>query len=465
MIVPKSLLNESLLPKRYIEQIEELLGEEAKQYFDSFLDEKIQGFRLNPLIDIDALSHLPKHDGQVPWCPYGYYYQIDEVVSKHPYYHSGMYYIQEPSAMAPVAAMTIGEGEKILDMCAAPGGKSTYIGGRLNNTGLLVANDISTSRTQTLLKNIEQAGLKNCIVMSEDPEKFGNRFQGFFDQILLDAPCSGEGMFRKDPKLIKSWEERGAAYFAPIQELLLEQAAQCLKPGGILTYSTCTFNTQENEVQILNFLKKHEDFELLDVTEKLPISQGIPIEGQDILKKTGRLWPHRHRGEGHFLAQIKKLTDDARATIHDDTNITGINKISDINYNCLLEFAKALGWVCPSRDSLFEAKDKLLVYEGPSIDTKGLRVLRTGWLLGSVNKQRFEPSQAMAQGLKQGDVTQCLNIKADDYEVVRFLKGETLECDKDNGWYLVTCDGHGIGFAKVVNQKLKNKREVNWRWL
>ena len=243
------------LPLKYTETMKALLGEEYDAYLASFDEERFYGLRVNTLkLSAEEMAARGVFSLRpVPWCETGFYYDVAERPAKHPYYHAGLYYLQEPSAMSPAATLPIGEGDRVLDLCAAPGGKTTQLGARLGGTGLLVANDISAGRAKTLLKNVELAGIRNAIVMSETPERIAERLPHFFDKILVDAPCSGEGMFRKEPDMVKSWDAEMLAFCRSEQAKILEACAPMLKAGGMLLYSTCTFSPEENE-------KKHWRF-------------------------------------------------------------------------------------------------------------------------------------------------------------------------------------------------------------
>ena len=241
------------LPLEYVEKMKALLGEtEFAAYLDSFVEGRFYGLRANTLkITPEALQEKGIFGLKpIPWCASGFYYDGEERPAKHPYYHAGLYYLQEPSAMSPAAILPIEEGDFVLDLCAAPGGKTTQLGARLQGSGLLVANDISAGRAKTLLKNVELAGIRNAVVLSETPERIAQRLPLFFDKILVDAPCSGEGMFRKEPDMVKSWNQEMLDFCRTEQAKILEACAPMLKPGGMLLYSTCTFSPEENEKSI-----------------------------------------------------------------------------------------------------------------------------------------------------------------------------------------------------------------------
>ena len=290
------------LPKNYIQQMKELLKDDFEAYMQSFEQERYYGLRINTnKISVeDFLKISPFQLKPIPWADNGFYYQGDQKPAKHPYYYAGLYYLQEPSAMLPAQVLPIEEGEYVLDTCAAPGGKSTELAAKLQNTGLLLSNDISTSRCQGLTKNVELSGSYNTWVCSEDLLDLSKRFKETFDKILVDAPCSGEGMFRKEPHLISSWQERDDTYYPPIQKDILSCAVDMLKPGGKIVYSTCTFSIKENEEVIQDVLQRHSDLHLVPISKMPGFASGIGME------ECVRLYPHKIKGEGHFVALLQK---------------------------------------------------------------------------------------------------------------------------------------------------------------
>ena len=246
------------LPQNYLDAMKELLKEDYEDYLASFEEKRLYGLRINTLkISVeDFLKISPFELEPIPWIENGFYFHEEDKPAKHPYYFAGLYYIQEPSAMTPANVLPVEDGDVVFDMCAAPGGKSTELGAKLDRTGLLITNDISNSRAKALLKNVEVFGIPNLCVLSEDPKKIADRFTGFFDKVLIDAPCSGEGMFRKDNKLIKSWEKNGPEFYSKIQRDIVLSGADMLKPGGKMLYSTCTFSKLEDEETIRHLLRE-----------------------------------------------------------------------------------------------------------------------------------------------------------------------------------------------------------------
>ncbi|MDD7739929.1 MAG: RsmB/NOP family class I SAM-dependent RNA methyltransferase, partial [Lachnospiraceae bacterium] len=298
------------LPENFLTQMKDLLGEEElKKYIESFDQPVCHALRANTgKISPDELKEqCPFELEKIPWIPNGFYYNEHEIQpTKHPYYHAGLYYLQESSAMTPASRLPVEKGDRVLDLCAAPGGKATELAGRLDGTGMLLANDISHSRAKALLKNLENQGFGNILVTSEDPEKLTNAYPEYFDKILLDAPCSGEGMFRREPSMIRFFEENGPSVYVPIQKKLSEQAYRMLKPGGMMLYSTCTFSVEENEAVIEELLRSHEDLSLMKILPDYEgFAPGVSVNGKD-LTDCVRIFPQKMKGEGHFLALLKK---------------------------------------------------------------------------------------------------------------------------------------------------------------
>ena len=460
------------LPEKFENKMKELLQDEYDDYLQCYDEPRYYGLRVNTnKISVeDFLKIAPWPLTPVPWIPNGFYYDGDKIQpSKHPYYFAGLYYLQEPSAMTPASRIPVEPGERVLDVCAAPGGKATELGAKLKGEGVLIANDISNSRARGLLKNLELFGIGNMMVISEEPGKLVEYFPEYFDKILIDAPCSGEGMFRKDKKMVKAWEEHGPEFFSKLQRSIITQAAAMLKPGGMILYSTCTFDPLENEKTVEYLLETCPEFKICDMEGYEGFCEGIPKYVEDHseeYRKTVRIFPHKMQGEGHYLALVKKGDDNTeRKNQKTAKPKSGAKKLPEE----LEQFLKELAWdVDKSRLDIREERVYYMPENLPML--KGVRFLRSGLLLGEVKKNRFEPSQALAMCLKKEEYPRILDLPVSDDRVIKYLKGETLDVEditsrKEKGWYLVCVDGYPLGFGKLANQTLKNKYLPGWRWM
>ncbi len=460
------------LPEKFENKMKELLQDEYDDYLQCYDEPRYYGLRVNTnKISVeDFLKIAPWPLTPVPWIPNGFYYDGDKIQpSKHPYYFAGLYYLQEPSAMTPASRIPVEPGERVLDVCAAPGGKATELGAKLKGEGVLIANDISNSRARGLLKNLELFGIGNMMVISEEPGKLVEYFPEYFDKILIDAPCSGEGMFRKDKKMVKAWEEHGPEFFSKLQRSIITQAAAMLKPGGMILYSTCTFDPLENEKTVEYLLETCPEFKICDMEGYEGFCEGIPkyVENHsEEYRKTVRIFPHKMQGEGHYLALVKKGDDNTeRKNEKTAKPKSGAKKLPEE----LEQFLKELAWdVDKSRLDIREERVYYMPENLPML--KGVRFLRSGLLLGEVKKNRFEPSQALAMCLKKEEYPRILDLPVSDDRVIKYLKGETLDVEditsrKEKGWYLVCVDGYPLGFGKLANQTLKNKYLPGWRWM
>jgi NOL1/NOP2/sun family putative RNA methylase len=452
------------LPETYVSKMKNLLKSEYEDYKQSLECERYYGLRSNDLkITSSEFNNIsPFELENIPWATNGYYYSKNEQPAKHPFYHAGLYYIQEPSAMVPAAVLPIQEGDKVLDLCAAPGGKSTQIASKLHNTGLLVSNDISPSRTKGLLKNIEMFGITNAIVTSESPKKLDQYFRGFFDKVLVDAPCSGEGMFRKEPSIMKNWESCGVSHYVDMQKEILPYAANMLKAGGLMVYSTCTFAPEEDEQMIDWFLDEYKEFELVEISKEYGFESGNPSwsNGNEDLRKTARLWPHKIKGEGHFIALLRKKDGIINNSIYN--NRSNVKEKDIINY---LDFEKEVLNINLDIDRFEIINNKLYLLPEDMPNIKGLRVLRTGWYIGEFKKNRFEPSQAFASGLKIEDICKSVKLDVDDIDVIKYLKGETIRRDGNDGYNVLCVDKYPLGWVKKNRSMLKNCYQANWRMM
>ncbi len=456
------------LPIAFVDKMKRLLGDEFEEYIACYEENRLYGLRVNTKkISVEEFQKICPFDIKpIPWIENGFYYDGEQVqAAKHPYYFAGLYYLQEPSAMTPANRLPIEPGDKVLDVCAAPGGKATELGAKLQGEGVLMANDISNSRAKGLLKNIEVFGIGNVFVLSEEPGKLVDYFPEYFDKILIDAPCSGEGMFRKDKKMVKAWEEHGPEFFAKIQRSIVTQAAKMLKPGGMMLYSTCTFDPEENEGTIEHLMREFPEFVIREIKPYDGFACGKPevTESKDeAFAKTVRIWPHKMHGEGHFLALLQK-----GETIIEDRKHPSKGRACKVPEE-IREFFADVAWEMDwSRLELYSEKVYYMPEGVPNV--KGIRFLRTGLYLGDLKKNRFEPSQSLAMCLKKEEYKHTVNLCAEDERTLKYLKGETIEVDdlvsaNAKGWQLVLVDGYPLGWGKLANGTLKNKYLPGWRW-
>jgi len=454
------------LPEKFEKRMRELLGPEYDAFAKGYEEDHAAGLRVNTMkLTPEEFERIaPVSVQKIPWIANGFYYDADaEQPAKHPYYFAGMYYIQEPSAMTPAAVLPVEPGDRVLDLCAAPGGKSTELAAKLNGKGVLVSNDISNSRAKALLKNLELFGTKNAVIISEPPAKLAERFAGYFDKILVDAPCSGEGMFRKSPAIMKNWEQYGVEYYQKLQREILPSAVKMLKPGGMLLYSTCTFSPEEDEDTLMFLLREYPELSMVES----PLSyegfgEGRPewVDGPEELKKAIRIWPHRMAGEGHFVALLQKSTDGTGDSYRSERLRPA--KLSEEATEFFTHISMKL-----ATERIVAREDKLYYLPEGLPELSGLRILRTGLLLGEMKKNRFEPSQALACALKANEYDNCYHLSANDGDVIRYLKCETITAEKPvkDGFVLVCADGYPLGWGKASKGVIKNKYLAGWRMM
>ena len=439
-----------VLPQKFCDNMKMILGEQFEDYLASFTSPSNTALRINPFKRWTGFDYKDFHLRKIDWTENGYYYQNDNA-GKTIYHDSGLYYIQDASAMAVVELMDIKPHEKVLDLCASPGGKSTQISEKLKNTGLLVSNEIVPSRAKTLSFNIERMGITNAIVLNESVEKISDKFPKYFDKVLVDAPCSGEGMFRKNHEAINEWEKTDIYSCAKRQLDILEKASICVKSGGTLAYSTCTFNIEENEHVIAKFLTHHPDFYIANNDKSHFFSSGIDIRQyyKDIdidTTKCVRLFPHIQECEGHFICIMKRKEIGEIEYKNEKTNIN--NKTRDVVKKWFKDNNMSV-----DIDNISIINDN--IYQNPefTINVKTLKFLRYGLHLGQIIKDRFEPSHSLALAIKNPQ--NVINI--DKSQLEKYLHGDVLNCENNNnGWYIISYENIPIGWGKNVNGTIKN---------
>lgn len=430
--------------EEFKKQMQDLLKDEYEAFMDALSKPPYKAIYLNPLKP-NAMQYLDQRWIKPhPVVSDGYYFDYQNYpLGKSPLFSCGLYYIQEPSAMLVSHFLDIQKDDYVLDMCGAPGGKTCYAASRLSADGLMITNDIVPLRAKILSENVERFGLKNTIVTNSDPKAFVKLLPEFFDKIILDAPCSGEGMFRKNTQAIETWSLNKVTECAHIQRQLIDTAMKLLKPGGNLIYSTCTYNIKENEEQI-HYLLENYDCSLIPLTKSNGMCEGIGI------KEAVRLYPHHYQGEGHFIALIKKngLPQKRRYKAMKAT-------ISKQNQQFVEQFyQKYLNIPCPKY--LYDNQNHIyaLSYQFP--DLKGIRVLRNGLYLGECKKNRFEPSLALALTLKQDDVKQSYTYHQNDEAIYKYLHGESIIGSNQNGYGVLFVEEFPLSFYKESQKQAKN---------
>ena len=471
------------LPDEFLNKMKALMGEEEYEKFIlSYNMPRYHGLRVNTLkTTVDNFLQISDFKLEpIPWTRDGFYYDSEDNPGKHPYYYSGLYYIQEPSAMFPATVLDAKPGEYVLDLCAAPGGKTAQIAASMQGRGLLVSNDTNSERTKALVKNIELCGIKNAIVTNEQPQKLALKFGKFFDKILVDAPCSGEGMFRKDWEAIKSWGKYKCENCALIQKEILDQADKMLKPGGRIVYSTCTFSPEENEMVIHDFLEKHDNYDVIEIPLPEGAERGRPEWAGADSRVAGavRFWPHRVKGEGHFITALEKIGHDAfnQATDEYESRQEPVNYSKNYNHrnnrdNDYEQYMKLFREFERNNlnieiDGNFTLIGRNLYYlPVPLPDLNGVKTVKFGWYLGNFSKGHFEPSHSMVMALGRDDIKNTVNFSASSPEIIKYLKGETLLLEGEKGYTGVCVDGFTVGWAKQTGNMLKNMYPAGWRMI
>ena len=421
-----------MLPEAFLQRMEAQLGSEYPAFLESLERPRAVALRFNPMKGERPV--LPFVGAPVPWEPEGFYYDPETRPGLHVYHEAGVYYLQEASAMAPVALLDPKPGERVCDLCAAPGGKTTQIAGRMLGRGFLVCNEINPKRAKILSRNIERMGVANALVTNEHPETLASRFPGFFDRVLVDAPCSGEGMFRKEEAAVTDWSQETVQMCARRQREILDSAARLVRPGGRLVYSTCTFAPEEDEETVAAFLEAHPEF----TPEPVEAPWFVPGENASY-----RMWPHKLLGEGHFAAVLRKTQGESG------------------------EVPACPGEKCPKAWESFAKELDITLPEGKAVsfgqslywapmelpELNRLKVLRPGLELGTERKGRFEPAHALALWLKTCAVTE--SFPPESPEMKAYLHGDVVPSGK-RGWCLVQAGGYAIGWGKGDGSVLKN---------
>ena len=452
------------MPILFLQRMKQLLGEEADRFVQTENQAPVRGLRVNTLkCNVQAVEQafgdcLKK----VPFCANGFELCDAEFrPSTDPLHHAGAYYMQEPSAMSAVTALSPQAGEWILDTCAAPGGKSTQIAAALGGTGLLWCNEFVAGRAKILQQNLERCGVTNAVVSNSDVPSLCDGFEGAFDAVLVDAPCSGEGMFRKEPEALSQWSMDNICLCADRQQTILDAAATAVREGGRLVYSTCTFAPEENECQIGRFLLTHPDFELDDLSEEpygqagfagdvlLPFCSDSRIATLP-LDRTRRVFPWQ-RGEGHFVARLRRKGNAAPTRSQ--------HRFEPISKELIQAFTELENqcFAYPSNGMLQVFGQTVRVLPRDLPDLRGKRVLSAGIAAADICKNRLEPTHAWYMSQSENGFTQALHLPRNSPEIAAFLRGESIAEDEFCSWTAVLVDDVVCGFGKASGGVLKNR--------
>ena len=439
------------LPVAFKNRMQTLLGEEYADYEKALTEPAVKGFRVNTdkisLEDFEKINIFGSE--KIPYVENGFYLDYEKA-GNHPYHHAGMIYIQEPGAMAPAECVEIQPDWKILDMCAAPGGKSSQLKNKLGENGILVSNEIVSSRCKILTGNFERLGLKNAITTCMDTGKLARLYPNTFDMIMVDAPCSGEGMFRKEEIAIDEWSEENVKMCAKRQAEILDNAAVCLRDGGYIVYATCTFSPEENEMTVDSFLSCHSDFEIVRVRKEVEeaTADGIFFEGCQCenISFARRFYPHKAKGEGQFMAVLHQKYDST-------SPYPAVKTAKDKTDKAVFDF---LDSVLTDYD-----KDNVLMYNGnpvyftPDFPVAKGTAFACGVTIGEIRKNYIQPHHQffMAMGDK---FKRKIELSADSEDMKKYLRGEEIEVDCENGWAVITTEGCSVGGVKVVGGRAKN---------
>lgn len=440
------------LPKEFAERMKYLLGNEFLDYEYSFNEPAVRAFRVNT--DKISVENFEKINifGQekIPYVESGYYLEFDKI-GNHPFHHAGMIYVQEPSAMAPVECLDIEPDSKILDMCASPGGKSTQLKNKLNDNGLLISNEIVFSRCKNLIGNIERLGLKNCITTCMDSSRLANFFPKMFDIVVVDSPCSGEGMFRKNQTAIDEWSKENVLKCAERSANILENAVKCLSDGGCILYSTCTFSLEENEMTVDNFLKKHSDFEIEPVSERVSKAtvDGIRFDGCSCknIHFARRFYPHKNRGEGQFMAILRhKCKHSDVSQKKQNIKPPKVDTILlDFLDNTLIKYDK-------NSIKLYGNKP---VFFNNSIPIEKVSAFMCGVTIGEIKKNYVLPHHQFFSAFGN-DFKRKIELSPNSDNMNCYLHGEEIKTNLSDGWAVVTVCGVALGGVKISNGIAKN---------
>ncbi len=457
-------MNTETWPVEFVQRMRAWLGVEAEAFFAA-LGKRDIGLRLNPLRGAVAAlcARLPWATAPIPWCPEGVWLQeADASIGAHPYHTAGVYYVQDPSAMAAAGLLDPHPGEWVLDLAAAPGGKTTHIAARMQGQGVLVANEVVRRRASVLAMNLERMGVSNAIVMNEEPARLAARWAGLFDALLVDAPCSGEGMFSRDNQAVRDWSVATVEGNAYRQKRILDEAAPLVRRGGRLLYGTCTFAPEEDEGVIADFLAAHPDFEAADLPPTPGLQPGRPewINAPAELRRVGRFWPHTGPGHGHFYALLRRKGEPPDDLPERWTGNEAPGRIMRLYEQVMRE---TLTGEIPCEGLILGGTDELYITPLAPHLRAGLRVLRAGWWVATLRHGKINPDHALAMALRPEEAAAVEDLTLDDPRLRDFMQGGSWDAAGPEGFVLVTVDGFPLGWAKRGGGRLRSRYPVHLR--
>lgn len=439
------------LPTAYRERMQALLGNEFTEYEHALCEPPVRAFRVNTdKISAADFSKLDTFsDGRIPYVENGFYLSAEKI-GAHPYHHAGMLYVQEPAAMAPASCIDIQPDWHVLDMCAAPGGKSSQLKNKLGPAGLLVANEVIPARCRILMGNVERLGLRNVVTTCMDTGRLAQCFAHRFDLVMVDAPCSGEGMFRKDDVAIDEWSEENVRLCAQRQAEILENAARAVRDGGYILYATCTFSLEENERTVDRFLRTHPEFALVPVRPEVEAATvpGICFDGCRCahIEYTRRFYPHRGRGEGQFMAVLHHMGEAKRPLVASARHaLLPDRAVLDFLDDVLLSYER-------DHVTMYNGNP---VYMAPMLQVERGTAFSFGVTIGEIRKNYIQPHHQFF-GAMGNLFRRKIDLTLDSPRLYAYLRGEEIEADCPSGWAVVRVDGCTIGGAKVSGGRAKN---------
>ncbi|MQA90074.1 MAG: hypothetical protein GEU90_07555 [Gemmatimonas sp.] len=444
-----------VFPPAFVTRMHAMLGDEVDEFLAALANPR-EGLRTNSLrSSSDQLGWLlPFELTPIPGVSDGWFIRSGERPGKHPYHAAGLYYVQDPGSMLVAAAMDPRPGERVLDLAAAPGGKATHLAALMRNEGVLVANDVARGRARELAGNLERCGARNCIVLSETADRLARHFGAWFDRVLLDAPCSGESMFHKSAAAVADWSPESVAGCARRQGDLLRSAADLTRPGGLLVYSTCTFSPEENEAIVAAFLTRDRRF--------APVELPVPERAQRVGEGAYRLWPHRNFGAGHFVAGLRRSdASEGDGPLGKPWRLApsrdALRRLAEFAAETFCEGVYDVARVEQLGREICE-----LPADSPSM--RGLRVVRAGLSLGTLERDRLKPAYALALAVPPESAAHEVALELEDERVEAYLRGHPIEAEGDPGWAPIMVEGFALGWGKRVDSTVKNHYPKGLRW-